>query len=194
MPTSQASCPRHTTWPLALRPVSGSTSFTCRRSGTSAPTTAMQPEWLTSTVSPLAVRRAAPSSHSRRKRRLVVARGWDRMLAQRSASALLWSISLSGVIVYMKDLAGKSFGWATVYHPNPARALRQWYGAENVLSRRGAGTPSQGRAGAQKRAGKRRARSALPERVTGGITLREAQGHWISGGEPSSWLRQLPGA
>src|SRR5215471_11312454 len=147
MPTSQASCPRHTTWPLALRPFSGSTSFTCRRSGTSAPTTAMQPEWLTSTVSPLAVRRASPSSHSRRKRRLVVARGWERMLAQRSASALLWSISLSGVIVYMKDLAGKSFGWAAVYYANPARALRQWYGAENVLSRQGAGTPSQGRVG-----------------------------------------------
>jgi len=34
------------------------------RSGTSAPTTAMQPEWLTSTVTAFAVRFAGPSSHS----------------------------------------------------------------------------------------------------------------------------------
>src|SRR5260221_14512201 len=104
MPTSHASCPRQTTSPCALRPVSGSTSRTCRRSGTSAPITAMQPEWLTSTVNPFAVRRASPSSHSRRKRRLAVARGWERMLAQRSSIILSCESVCSGVNKAMRYL------------------------------------------------------------------------------------------
>src|SRR5258707_1448864 len=104
MPTSHASCPRQTTSPCALRPVSGSTSRTCRRSGTSAPITDMQPEWPTSTVSPFAVRRASPSSHSRRKRRLAVARGWERMLAQRSSIILSCESVCSGVNKAMRYL------------------------------------------------------------------------------------------
>src|SRR5260370_35735005 len=65
-PASQASWLRQETSDSALRPVSGWIRRTGLRSGRSAPTTAMQPEWLTSTVTALARSFAPPFSHSTR--------------------------------------------------------------------------------------------------------------------------------
>src|SRR5215813_891555 len=59
----------------------------CSCSG--APTMAMQPEWLTSTVTPLARWHCAPSSHSTWKRTCEMMRLWVRIFAQRSSRSFL---------------------------------------------------------------------------------------------------------
>jgi len=86
-PTSQASWSRQTTSASALRPVTGCTSRTRRCSGRGAPTTAMQPEWLTSTVTALARCSAESSSHSTTNFTLEKMRLWLRNLAHRSCKA-----------------------------------------------------------------------------------------------------------
>src|SRR6266849_4413505 len=87
-PASQASWLRQTTSASALRPVSGWINRTRLRSGRSAPTTAMQPDWLTSTVTALARSLPPPCSHSTRSLTREMMRLWLRKLSHLSCTAL----------------------------------------------------------------------------------------------------------
>src|SRR5882762_4785003 len=111
-PASHASWLRQTTSASALRPVSAWISRTSLRSGRSAPTTAMQPEWLTSTVTALARSFAPPCSHSTRSFTREMKRLWLRNLSHLSCAAM--SKGWGAMLVVMIGLAREELmglGW-----------------------------------------------------------------------------------
>src|SRR5882762_3167692 len=102
-PASQASWLRQTTWASALRPVSGWISRTRLCRGTSAPTTARHPVWLTSTVTALARSLAPPCSHSTWSFTREIMRLWVRSLSHRSCNA--FAAALGAIVVVIGNLA-----------------------------------------------------------------------------------------
>ena len=102
-PASHASWLRQTTSASALRPVSGWISRTRLCKGTSAPTTAKQPEWLTSTVTAFACSFAPPCSHSTSSFTREMMRLWLRSLSHRASTAA--SVELGTIIVAIGNLS-----------------------------------------------------------------------------------------
>src|SRR6267378_3217587 len=102
-PASHASWLRQTTSASALRPVPGWIRRTRLCSGKSAPTTAMQPDWLTSMVTASARSLPPPCSHSTRSLTREMMRLWLRKLSHLSCTAL--SRGWGAMFTVMVDLA-----------------------------------------------------------------------------------------
>src|SRR6266481_3522506 len=145
-PVSHASWSRHTTSASALRPVSGWINRTCLCIGKGAPTIAMQPEWLTSTVTALALCLCESSSHSTRNFTREITRLWVRRRAQRSSTV---SIGFFNVLITTANLVKKDYirGLRGKYNVRPRKCPGQWYffekgsSALGVSGSRGDGSP-----------------------------------------------------
>src|SRR5262245_43049188 len=92
---------------------------------------AIQPEWLTSTVTALARCFCLSSSHSTRNFTREMMRLWERMRAQRS-SRLPW---LNGVVIATVNLSADRFrtGGGALSEGSPRQKPGQWYFFERVI-------------------------------------------------------------
>src|SRR5260221_3446419 len=114
----------------------GRISLTCLCIGSGAPTIAMQPEWLTSTVTALALCLCESSSHSTRNFTREITRLWVRRRAQRSSTV---SIGFFNVLITTANLVKKDYirGLRGKSNVRPRKCPGQWYFFEKGSNRVG---------------------------------------------------------